>query len=389
LVPALPRFLTWGVPIFLFALLGLALVRDWNSGNPLDWARARLAAGFTLVGQRIEPELTVVTADATTGIAPVVDDAAAATATAVGELLPDGPPAAPPGVGAAANSGGLLVPELVLPTPTPNGEGAGPVAPQAAAALPTATIEPPTATLPPSPTAEPTTPTVAPTIAPTAIAYVVRAGDTLITIAARHEVEVDEIMTANDISERDVYAIQPGQILVIPVEPETESAQVAAESLSTPTRLAAAPTATPSPTLSPTPSPAAPRVQATAAPTVAGLRLNAPLLRSPADGATLGCDETVALTWERTPQVRDDDSYMLHLGFVSGRTASGQDQVTWIFAQPRPVTQTSWPLQNSLCGLAPQQYGRQGRWWVEVVAESDGEREPVSPPSEIWGFTWE
>jgi hypothetical protein len=118
------------------------------------------------------------------------------------------------------------------------------------------------------------------------------------------------------------------------------------------------------------------------------VRLEAPALLRPENGAPIGCNEEATLVWNRVRLMRDDDKYVLHLGFVSGRTNSGEDEVTWVLAQLRAATQTSWDLDASLCGLASQAYGRQWRWWVEVVAEVDGKNTAVSPPSPVWGFSW-
>ncbi len=69
----------------------------------------------------------------------------------------------------------------------------------------------------------------------------------------------------------------------------------------------------------------------------------------------------------------------------SGVDGSGNEAVTWILAQPRPANRTSWDMDNDLCALAPQEFGRQWRWYVEVV-DKDGNT--VSEPSQTWGFSW-
>jgi LysM repeat protein len=249
---------------------------------------------------------------------------------------------------------------------------------------------------------------------PTAVVYTVQQGDTLVTIAARHNVEVDELMDANNISANEVFRIQPGQLLIIPATatpetPPTPTLQPTSLPTSTPT---SAPTSTPTatPVVSPT---AAETVAVAPSPEATGVtgagnaegtyRVAAPLLRSPTDGASLSCNAPATLIWQRAEGIQEGDRYVLHLGFVSGRSAGGDEQVTWILAQPRSSTQTAWAVATSLCGLAPQSYGRQWRWWVEVVgapagadssasdssaSDDDSERIPVSPPSETWGFTW-
>jgi hypothetical protein len=86
--------------------------------------------------------------------------------------------------------------------------------------------------------------------------------------------------------------------------------------------------------------------------------------------------------------VKDSDDYVLHLGFVSGRAADGQAQVTWVLAQAQPVTQTAWTLDPSLCDLGRDAYAREWRWWVEVVEDVSGQPVSVSPPSEQRSFVW-
>lgn len=406
--PAPPRLLTWGVPAALALLMVFVLGTQWESGNPLAWARDTLRAGFTVVGERIEPEIVLVV----TPIAPDRDigpedgpgaalaiesayraqialEAAAVTPETVGAGGPAGDGSGDEsGDGAGAEAGALVT----LPSATPP-ETVAEAAPEVAPEMPTATLEP-TATEPP-PTA---TPVATPSVAPDApepnaqpesvnVEYEVQRGDTLVTIAAQHGVAVEELMEINDIGERDVFVIQPGQRLIIPVE-------------ATPTPELA--TATPAPTATPSMTPtsaATTRARSTATPAApsratpssrgAGLRLDAPLLLSPEDGAEISCDEASALAWQRVPFVRDSDKYILHLGFVSGRSDDGEEQIVWILAQQRPVTTTEWELDGSLCGLASAQNDHQWRWWVEVVGDSEGRQVQVSPPSETWSFRWE
>jgi LysM repeat protein len=208
----------------------------------------------------------------------------------------------------------------------------------------------------PTPTATPTVVTTPlPTPTPTPVVYQVRAGDTLVTIAASYDVAVEALMEANNISAQDVFVLQPGQMLYVPV-------------------------ALSDPVVEPLVSTAG--IQP-------ALRLEAPALVVPPDDALIGCATGGKLIWQRVQFVKDSDKYVLHLGFVNGETADGQEDVIWILAQSAPVTQTEWDLDSSLCDLAPDQSGHQWRWWVEVVEEVDGQPVPVSPPSITRGFVWE
>ena len=357
-------FFIFSLFYFLFLFI---FITEWDNGNPVVWARERLRAGFTVVGERIEPEIVL----AVTPIAPDRDtgpnerpgaalaiESAYRAQAALEQTAPASNEAS--GEGGAPGEGGEVAVMAALPE-------ASPTEPPTATPEPTATETPiPTETPTPEPTATPE---------PVVIEYTVNRGDTLVTIAARHGVAVDELMAANNIGERDVFAIQPGQVLTIPV---------------TPTPTSELPTPTAAPTSAPTNTPA-PQVTAAPTATVAQgtLRLDAPVLLSPADGAQLRCDEVSTLAWQRVPFVRDSDRYILHLGFVNGRSADGDEQIVWILAQQQPVTRTEWELDDSLCGLASAQYGHQWRWWVEVVGDSEGRQVQVSPPSETWRFTWE
>ncbi len=62
----------------------------------------------------------------------------------------------------------------------------------------------------------------------------------------------------------------------------------------------------------------------------------------------------------------------LHLGFVSGRDDAGNLKITWLVEQSVPSTQTHLALDSSLCGTAPDGYGSQWRWYVEVVTDVNG-----------------
>ena len=169
--------------------------------------------------------------------------------------------------------------------------------------------------------------------------------------------------------------IRPGQELIIPAGDDGRE-----ESVATPT----AAVATSAPTASPTPQPtSAPTF--TPEPTPLALRLDTPRLRSPETGATVSCTGENALAWEQVLFIQPADRFILHLGFVSGRSESGEESITWVLQQPVPANRTAWNMDNELCALAPQELNRQWRWYVEVVDEAQN---PVSQPSNVWGFTW-
>jgi LysM repeat protein len=255
-------------------------------------------------------------------------DAGAAEAAATREAPATVPAATLPLPTATAVVAGLVA-RTTMQAPTPTWTPLATVAPEGAPVQLSALLPTPTATVTP-------------------VIYQVRRGDTLVGIAQRYNVSLDELMAFNSIGAREVTRIMPGRMLMIPVP--------------TPTPL---PTATPSP-----------------------IRLAAPAPVSPEDGAQLDCLREERLQWERVQYVKDSDKYLLHLGFVSGYGEDGGERITWVVAQQRPVTVVEWTLDPALCSLAPQAYGRQWRWWVEVVADVEGALMPVSPPSPLWGFSW-
>ncbi len=432
-----PKLMTVGAPALLALLLVILVATQWSRINPVTWARTNLVRGVVLVediSARIEPEMVIVmtpivpeTAMVTVGEVPVTEGAADAgqastvtidmtgetTATIAGPevLAASVVQETPFGVGGpkpadqvptlmAAPEDSVAESDTVIDTTardaalreSATAEEAAPAAQPAATATPlpptptaTATSAPVAAvraaglaatlatdepaastaadssiqvaavaadeTSAPTPTATPTmatTPLPTPTATP--IVYQVRAGDTLVTIAASYGVGVDELMAANDIGEEDVYGIQPGQMLYVPV-----------------------------------PTPAA----AANAREVADARVEAPVLVVPTSDARVGCNTGGTLIWQRVQFVKDSDRYLLHLGFVSGRDDAGAETVTWVVEQSSPVTVTEWQLDTNLCELAQDEFGRQWRWWVEVVETVDGKTVSVSPPSEMRGFTWQ
>lgn len=205
-----------------------------------------------------------------------------------------------------------------------------------------------------------------PTVPPEGFTYTVRAGDTLMAIGLRYGVNTQRILDANGLTLAQARTLRPGQTLLIPGITSGST---------TPTALPA--TATPAPLV-------------TATPAASESRLDAPQLRSPENGASVKCGTGEQLAWTAVAFIQASDVYIAHLGYVNGRDSSGVEQIVWVLAQQRPANVTLWQLDDSLCGLAPFEFGRQWRWYVEVAEKAaDGTLKPVSPPSEMWGFTWQ
>ena len=224
----------------------------------------------------------------------------------------------------------------------------------------------------PGPTPVPSdTPSVAATEAPAGQSYTIRAGDTLIAIALRYGVTIEDLLAANNMTIAQSRSLQPADTLLIPVPG-------AADNMASPT-----PTTTPTATTT-----SAPTATPTATPGNV-VRLDAPALRSPENNTTVSCNDEQYLTWQAVPSISPTDMYMVHLGYANGLAADGSENVVWVIAQQRPSSSSQWRLDNSLCSLAPPDSGRQWLWYVEVAEKAAAGMEPVSPPSQIWRFAWQ
>ncbi|MFN8487113.1 MAG: LysM peptidoglycan-binding domain-containing protein [Caldilineaceae bacterium] len=196
--------------------------------------------------------------------------------------------------------------------------------------------------------------------------YTIQSGDTPIEIANAYGVSVAELLAANNLSAEDARNLRVGQVLVIPGDNQNNN-----QPSPTPTTPTSATVTAQPPTTTPAPQ--------------SKYRLDAPRLRSPENGNSVSCGSSSTLVWQGVPFMLDNDRFMLHLGFVNGRNASGTETVTWVLEQVQPSNNTAWNTDTSLCALAPQNLGRQWRWYVEVI---DANHNAVSPPSTIWGFSW-
>ena len=210
-----------------------------------------------------------------------------------------------------------------------------------------ATAPPPTQTpLPAPPTATP-----APTATTAAQAYTVRVGDTLAAIAIRSGVTIESILTTNNLTLAQGRQLRPGQQLLIPARAQQQS-------------LLQLPTATP-------------------AASATTMRLAAPTLRAPENNATLSCASNATLAWEPAPEIRVDDLYVVHLGYVGA-----DEEVVWVAQPQRAANVIAWEVDAALCDLPPDTASGEWQWWVEVVAGTGDAQQPVSPPSAIRSFVW-
>jgi LysM repeat protein len=189
--------------------------------------------------------------------------------------------------------------------------------------------------------------------------YTLQAGDTPGEIAERFGISVDALLAANNLSREDARRLQTGQVLIIPGANAPVNSAPAAEVRNVST-----------------------------ANGQGGFRLEAPQLRSPENNSQLSCSGNDQLVWLPVNFILADDFYLLHLGFVNGVAADGKENIAWVLEQTQPANNTLWNPDASLCGLAPQEFGRKWYWYVEVVEGKSGARTPVSPPSPFWSFRW-
>ncbi|MBS1252311.1 MAG: N-acetylmuramoyl-L-alanine amidase sle1 [Anaerolineales bacterium] len=191
------------------------------------------------------------------------------------------------------------------------------------------------------------------------VTHTIRAGDTLLAIAAEYETAVEDIVEANGLAHEEVL-LHPGEVLTIP-----------SGATPTPVVPTSTPTATPSRTPQPSPTPAEP----TATPR---FRKPAPVLLGPPDGALLEGGEAL-VNWASVGVLSDETWYVVRL-----RTARpGEPEVT----REAWVKPNAWRLRDDLAPATgtTQRY----RWDVTVVRRTgEDEIKALSPRSEIRTFQW-
>lgn len=175
--------------------------------------------------------------------------------------------------------------------------------------------------------------------------HVVRAGETLISIADDYGISVSAIRDANDLSPHE-ETIRANQSLVIPLGTPQPS-----------------PTRTPERTGTPTPVP----------------RYSAPPLLIPPDGAAFeGTDRLILLQWASVGVLSDDEWYELSLIQTPDRLVSHKIH----------TRATAWRPPFDLL-LQAGGGRRRFRWWVQVVREVRGQGyEQAGASSEVRTFTW-
>ncbi len=191
--------------------------------------------------------------------------------------------------------------------------------------------------------------------------YTVQPGDTLVGIARRFGVSTQQLMAANGLSASDARRLRPGQVLTIPRPDQVFP--------------------------TPTPTAASNREETGASspePSRASYPLDPPQLLNPEPDINVECRGERYMRWAPVPDMGPEDEYVLHLGYVSGpEEGAGETPITWVL-ELSTGQRTDWRMDHTLCNLAPQEYGRRWRWFVQVLRDGT----PSSPPSELREFTW-
>lgn len=261
----------------------------------------------------------------------------------------------------------LVQPTIIIPTPTSVSTTA--VVPTATPTLTSTTVATATSETTSTPTPTPTetatialtaTPTTTPSPKPQSDVYVVKAGDTLISIAQQVDREVNALAAYNKIS--DPTTIYVGQKLRIPPAGYVP-----------PTPTPKRPTKTPTPTHTPTPA----------------ITLPAPVLLNPGDNASYGGENAIIeLVWQPLPMgIPEGSEYVVHIGVQVGPN----DQADWRLTEAVGYN-TDFSVPRWLLGQALQEYGHTYLWYIQVAnVTRNGDQikiNPISKPSELRRFHW-
>jgi LysM repeat protein len=191
--------------------------------------------------------------------------------------------------------------------------------------------------------------------------YIVRAGDTMVGIALRFNVDTASLLRVNGFSEQQARTIQVGQVIVIPVSNSTgTSGQV--QPVATPATQA---TPTRTPTRSPTPVSSAQSASSAPLTTTGGTQsdANGVLISAYEPGDNSRVQSKVAFRWTGLTPLPEGMLYEL----VFWRT--GEDPLVNGFGMAAPTDQNYVLLDLDLLNLTPGfplDFG-QYRWGVLIV----------------------
>ena len=367
LVAAPSLLFTLGIPAGALLLLALLLLSQ-TAGSPLKWAEKQMDEALAVVEN---PVLTPVRA--AEGEPPVAEVSVQSDGASSGALTlaapTDTPTAQPP----------TDTPEATV-TPT-----ASPLPTETATATPTNTPSATVTTIRQSAVVSETQ-TVIATLTSTAITtertYTVQEGDTVVSIANRFQITAAELLNVNQLTPVQALQLKPGTSLKIPGNDPLVNAGPTATPTSTVSIATATATQTPLPLPTATPRPiVAPT--ATPTPTVT-IRLNAPIQIDPAQGINIQCNDNQPVKWSPVEGLWPGDGYVFFLGYVNSAPDADGKVVVVPLLEQHTEQRTNLVLDSSYCSLASQDFGRRWRWYVQVF---NGDT-PVSPPSQVWEFTW-
>jgi hypothetical protein len=124
-------------------------------------------------------------------------------------------------------------------------------------------------------------------------------------------------------------------------------------------------------------------------------------LTNPSDNTpyTGGERSVIELKWEDVGVLGPGEEYVIYVGVLLADGA-----IDWIQAEPlgEPFQGLSWVVPAWMHGVAPQESGRNYRWYVQVervTRDEDGALArdddgiavsmPLSPPSTVRAFSWQ
>lgn len=114
-------------------------------------------------------------------------------------------------------------------------------------------------------------------------------------------------------------------------------------------------------------------------------RANAVELQLPKPGAELDCSKDNLVSWQAPLSMVATDRFLLNLGYISGQNEN-QYIVTWVVKQKFSIDRTSWVLDPAYCKLSSIEFNNQWVWYVQVIDEND---KAVSEPSRTSYFVWQ
>lgn len=113
-------------------------------------------------------------------------------------------------------------------------------------------------------------------------------------------------------------------------------------------------------------------------------RAEAIKLQLPEPGTVLDCGQENRITWQPPLSLVATDKFLLNLGYISSQNGD-QYVVTWIAEPKFSIDETSWVLDPAYCKLSPDGFNDQWVWTMQVIDENnDAVSEPSRPSYFVW-----